>query len=210
MWATSVKIHPQNKLCPCNVIWCVHWTDVEFDHFLVSESWDFSLPREVQKHLRDESSSRCLNSEIYRTLSITSDSCILRCDLMLPLFYYVLWKAVDQGWHRRCCELGSPEMNGTSCTSVQVICCFCTLFAKLSMKPWPPFALTEVMLPAEQNAFQCQPYLCRDCTGHERSAIDRGRSCDLLVSAALGVSEQLIEMVLIKENRLAVLREVPV
>lgn len=122
MWGTSVKIHPQNKLCPCNVIRCAHWTDVEFDHFLVSESWDFSLPREVQKHLRVESSSRCLNSEIYRTLGITSDSCILRCHLMLPLFYYMLWKAADQGWHRRCCELGSPEMNRTSCTSVQVIC----------------------------------------------------------------------------------------
>lgn len=125
MWGTSVKIHPQNKLCPCGVIWCVHWTDVEFDHFLVLESWGFSLPREDQKHSRDESSSRCLNSEIYRTLNITSDWCILRCRLTLPLFYYVLWKAADQGWHRRCCawidELGCPEMNGTSCTSVPLL-----------------------------------------------------------------------------------------
>lgn len=114
----------KNKFFPGFVVQCS--ADVEFDHISLLDSWVFSLPHVVQKHSGDELSSRCLNSKTCKTLSSTLDWFVLRCGLMLPLFYHVLWKLAKSGRHRRCCtcidELEYPEVSRVSHAPVQVIC----------------------------------------------------------------------------------------
>lgn len=111
----------KNKLFPRYVIWC----SADIDYILVLDPWGFSLPHEVQKHSEDQMSSKCLNSNWgCLTLSSTLDQFVLRCGLLLPLFYHVLWKSAKSD--RRCCawmhELGYPEMSGVSHAPVLVIC----------------------------------------------------------------------------------------